>query len=101
MYLLYYIWQRYLQFTDNLINSFGYHLKQFDEETKETAEDSFIKHARQQQIQSTTIGKLLQLYVDINVSDDTTFGEIRKECVFSLMAEDKLRDAAYKYMQLC
>ena len=99
LYLLCYIWQRYLQLTDNLINAFGYHLKQFDEETKETAEEDFTKHARHQQVQSATIGKLLQLYVDKNVSDDTTFGEIRNNYVFSLMPEDALRNTAQQMIQ--
>ena len=99
LYLLCYVWQRYLQLTDNLINAFGYHLKQFDDETKETAEEGFTKHARNQQGQSAIIGKLLQLYVDKNVSDDVTFGEIRKNYAFSLMSEDKLRDAAIQLIQ--
>jgi hypothetical protein len=99
LYLICYVWQRYLQLTDNLINAFGYHLKQFDEETKETASEGFTKHARHQQGQSSAIGKLLHLYVDKNVSDDTTFGEIRKKYAFSLMPEDKLRDTANQLIQ--
>lgn len=99
LYLICYVWQRYLQLTDNLINAFGYHLKQFDEETKETAAEGFTKHARHQQGKSSTIGKLLQLYVDKNVSDDTTFGEIRNKYAFSLMPEDKLRDTANQLIQ--
>jgi len=99
LYLLCYAWQRYLQLTDNLISAFGYHLKRFDEETKETAEEGFTKHARHQQGQSAIIGKLLQLYVDKNVSDDVTFGEIRKIYAFSILSEDKLRDAAIQLIQ--
>lgn len=99
LYLLCYVWQRYLQLTDNLINAFGYHLKRFDEETKETAEEGFIKHSRRQQVQSATIGRLLQLYVDENVSDNTTFGEIRKKFVFPLMPEDALRNTAHQLIQ--
>lgn len=99
LYLICYIWQRYLQLTDNLINAFGYHLKHFDEQTKETAEEGFTKHARNQQGKSSTIGKLLQLYIDKNVSDDTTFGEIRNKYAFSLMPEDKLIDTVNQLIQ--
>jgi len=99
LYIICYIWQRYLQLTDNLINAFGYHLKQFDEQTKETAEEGFTKHARTQQGKSSTIGKLLQLYIDKNVSDDTTFGEIRNKYAFSLMSEDRLRDTVNQLIQ--
>ncbi len=85
--------------TDNLINAFGYHLKLFDEETKETAAENFTKHARHQQVKSSTIGKLLQLYVDKSVSDSTTFGEIRQKHVFLLMPEDDLRNTAHQMIQ--
>lgn len=99
LYLICYVWQRYLQLTDNLINAFGYHLKKFDTQTKETATESFTKHARYQQGQSSTIGKLLQLYVDESVSDEITFGEIRAKYAFSLMPEAKLRDTATQLIQ--
>lgn len=99
LYLICYVWQRYLQLTDNLINAFGYHFKQFDTETKETATESFTKHARYQQGQSSTIGKLLQLYVDESVSDDITFGEIRAKYAFSLMPEATLKDTATQLIQ--
>lgn len=52
LYLLCYVWQRYLQLTDNLISAFGYHLKRFDSETIETAEEGFIKHSRHQQVRN-------------------------------------------------
>lgn len=99
LFLLCYCWQRYLQLTDNLINAFAYHLKRFDVEIKETALEGFTKHARNQQIQSATIGKLLQLYVDKDVGDDITFGEIRKKHAFLLMSEDRLRDTANQMIQ--
>jgi hypothetical protein len=99
LYLICYTWQRYLQLTDNLISAFGYHLKKFDGETKDKAEEGFTKQARHDQVESAIIGKLLQLYVDKKVSDDTSFGEIRKTYAFSLMPEDKLIDTATKLIQ--
>ena len=99
LYLLCYIWQRYLKITENLINAFGYHLKQFDNETKKLAEENFAKHNRHQQVQSLTIGKLLKLYVDKDVTDDMTFGEIRKTYVFPLMSEDKLINTSQQMIE--
>lgn len=98
LYVLCYIWQRYMQLTDNLIDAFGYHLKQFDEETKESAEDNFTDQARHQQGKMPLIGKLLQLYIDKNISDDITFGEIRKKYVFSLMKEEAIYNTAQQML---
>lgn len=99
LYLLCYCWQRYLQITDNLINSFGFHLKQFDDETKLTAMDGLAKHAKNQAGQSLTIGKLLQLFVDKSLSNDTTFGEIREKYVFPLIPEEKLLATSQQMVQ--
>ncbi len=94
LYLLCYTWQRYMQLTDNLVDAFGYHLKQFDSETKESAEDNFTKHSRSQQGKMPIVGKLLHLYVDKNISDNMTFGEIRKKYAFSLMQEEDINKTA-------
>jgi len=99
LYLICYCWQRYLQITDNLINAFEYHLKQFDSEVKETALDSFTKHSRHHQGQLPTIGKLINLYVDENISDDLTFGEIKQKYVFPLMPKDKLSITAKQMIE--
>ena len=94
LYLLCYTWQRYMQLTDNLVDAFGYHLKKFDTEAKGTATDNFTKQSRNQQGKLTVVGKLLQLYVNKNISDNMTFGEIRKKYVFSLMQEEDINKTA-------
>ena len=94
LYLICYTWQRYMQLTDNLAAAFGYHLKQFYDETKENAEDVFTNQSRSQQGKMPLVGKLLQLYVDKNISDDVTFGEIRKKYAFALMQEETLYQTA-------
>ncbi len=94
LYVLCYIWQRYMQLTDNLVEAFRYHFKKFDNETKELAEDTFTKQSRNQQGKTPLIGKLLQLYVDKNISDEMTFGEIRRKYVFSLVPEEALHQTA-------
>lgn len=99
LYLICYCWQRYLQITDNLINAFGYHLKQFDSEVKETALDGFTKHSRHHQGQLPTIGKLINLYVDESISNDLTFGEVRQKYVFPLMPQDKLSITAKQMIE--
>lgn len=46
--------------------AFCYHLRQFDDETRDSATEEYNQYVSQQQNQSTIIGKLLQLYVDDN-----------------------------------
>lgn len=64
LYLLCYTWRRYMQLTDNLVDAFTYHLKQFDDEVKESAEDNFTEQSRSQQGKMSVVGRLLHLYVD-------------------------------------
>jgi len=99
LYILCYIWQRYMQLTDNLVEAFRHHLKRFDDEVKESAEDTFIKHSRSQQGKAPLVGKLLHLYVDKNISDEMTFGEIRKKYVFSLVPEETLNQTAEQMLR--
>jgi hypothetical protein len=99
LYVLGYIWQRYMQLTDNLVEAFRHHLKRFDDEVKESAEDTFTKHSRSQQGKAPLVGKLLHLYVDKNISGEMTFGEIRKKYVFSLVPEVTLHQTAEQMLR--
>jgi hypothetical protein len=90
LYLLCYVWYRYQQISDNPVTAFCYHLRQFDDETKDSAKERYNQHATQQQSQSTTIGKLLKLYVDDSLVDDLSFGEVRNKYVFPLMPKEQL-----------
>jgi hypothetical protein len=42
LYLLCYAWQRYRQLTDNLVDASGYHMKQFEDESKERTNKYFV-----------------------------------------------------------
>jgi TnpA family transposase len=90
LYLLCYIWQRYQQLNDNLIDSFCYHLGQFDEETKEKAKVEFSQHAVSQQNEWIVMKRLAHFFVDDHLSDDTRFGVVR-EHVFRIVSRDELR----------
>jgi hypothetical protein len=94
LYLLCYTWRRYMQLTDNLVDAFTYHLKQFDDEAKESAEENFTEQSRSQQGNMSVVGKLLHLYVDKKISDNMTFGEIRNKYAFSLMQEEDINKTA-------
>lgn len=90
LYLLCYIWQRYQQISDNLIDAFSYHLTQFEDETKEKAKEEFSEHAVRQQNELTTMKQLAHFFIDDHVSDDTHFGAVREQA-FRIVPKEKLR----------
>lgn len=98
LYVLCYVWQRYMQLMDNLVDAFGYHLKRFDKETKQYAKDNFTNQARHQHGKMLLIGKLLQLYIDKNIDNNTSFGEIREKHAFSIMNEEAIYDTIQKLL---
>jgi len=60
LYLLCYVWQRYRQLSDNLVDALGYHLKKLEDETKESANRQAAQaHAEQQQGARQPIGSAL------------------------------------------
>jgi TnpA family transposase len=93
LYLLCYIWQRYQQLVDNLIEMFNHHQKRLDVETKTAADEEFFKKAQEQQKQAESVGKLLYLYVDDALGNDLQFGEIRKKA-FAILPKEQVSQAA-------
>ena len=91
LYLLCYLWQRYQQINDNLVEAFCYHLKQFEDETKEKAEEKFTQYALSQQNEWLMMKRLARFYVDERLSDQLTFGEVRQQ-VFTIVSKDELRN---------
>ena len=89
LYLLCYAWQRYQQFSDNLVDALAYHMKQIEDETKANAEKQISQYQASQQREAPRVGRLLLLYVDDGFDDATSFGEIRKHA-FTIMPKDAL-----------
>ncbi len=93
LYLLCYAWQRYRQFTDNLVDALGYHMKQLEDESKVLANKQFIADLQVRRQQETSrVGRLLLLYVDDAVADTTPFGNVRQRA-FKIMPRDALQTA--------
>jgi hypothetical protein len=99
LYLLCYVWQRYMQLTDNLVAAFGYHLKKFDDKVKESAEIKFSNGVKSQQKQRPIVGQLINLYIDENISDELSFGEVRRNYAFRLMEKESLKNTAQQMTQ--
>ena len=95
LYLLCYAWQRFRQLTDNMVDALGYHTKQFEDLTKELAEEAFIEQQLKRQKESPRLGRLLLLYVDDAYTDATPFGTVRRRA-FKIMPRAKLQLAGQR-----
>jgi TnpA family transposase len=90
LYLLCYVWQRYRQLTDNLVDALGYHMKRLEDESKTRIDKHFIAEQIRRQQETLGIGRLLLLYVDDAVADATPFGDVR-QLAFKIMPKDALQ----------
>ncbi len=95
LYLLCYAWQRYRQLTDNLVDASGYHMKQFEDESKVRANKHFVVEQVRRQQETPQVGRLLLLYVDETVADATPFGDVRRRA-FKIMTKDALQIAGQR-----
>ena len=91
LYLLCYLWLRYQQINDNLVEAFCYQQKKFEEETKEKAEEKFTQYALSQQNEWLIMKCLARFYVDESLPDKLSFGEVRQQ-VFTIVPKDELRN---------
>jgi TnpA family transposase len=90
LYLLCYAWQRYRQLTDNVVEAFGYHTRQLEDDTKAVANQQAVKIHNERQQATPRVGELLLLYVDDSLTDVTPFGTVRHRA-FGIMPEETLR----------
>lgn len=91
LYLLCYIWQRYRQLTNNLVDAFCFHLKQFETEIKFKAKEAHSKHVMSQQEELIVMRRLAKLFVVDELSDDIRFGDVRLKA-FSIIPEEELKE---------
>jgi len=89
LYLLCYAWHRYRQLNDNLVDAMGYHMKKIEAETRSRAEKQFFLAQIERQPDGAKVGRLLLLYVEDEVTDDTLFGEVRNQA-FEIMPKEDL-----------
>src|ERR1035437_8074952 len=89
LYLLCYVWQRYRQLSDNLVDALGYHMKRLEDDTKEIANKQVVQIQAERQQAVPRVGRLLLLYVDDTLDDTTPFGSVRRQA-FSIMPREAL-----------
>jgi hypothetical protein len=95
LYLLCYAWQRYRQLTDNLVDASGYHMKQFEDESKVRTNKHFVAEQVRRQQETPQVGRLLLLFVDERVPDAMPFGDVRQRA-FKIMTQDALETASQR-----
>lgn len=91
LYLICYIWKRYRQLTDNLIDAFYFHLGQFEAEIKTKAKEAHSLHVMGQRVELMVMRQLASLFVVDELSDDLRFGDVRLKA-FSIISEDELKE---------
>ena len=92
LYLLCYIWQRYRQLNDNLIDAFCFHLKQFEDYLKKKARETYTQHVMSQQAELLAIKKVARLFVADDLSDDLRFGDVRNEAFKTIITKERLQE---------
>ena len=91
LYLLCYLSQRYLHLNDNLMDAFCMHLKQFEGELKEKTKEAYAAYAISKQSDSFVMRKLARLFINKELANEISFGEVRKEA-FAIIPEEELRN---------
>jgi len=95
LYLLCYVWLRYRQLTDNLVDALAYHMKQLEDACSAAAKKSFDTEQLRRQQETPQVGRLLALYVDDAVADATPFSDVR-ERAYTIMPRDQLQRVAQR-----
>jgi len=87
-YLLCFISYRYQKVNDNLLNTFIYHVNKLTEEAEEKAKEQMALEKLEGNKNLKNAGKILALFTDDAIPDDTLFGKI-KEKAFTILSKEQ------------
>ncbi|UYX55711.1 hypothetical protein M3Y14_30975 (plasmid) [Bacillus thuringiensis] len=93
IYLLCFIFHRYQRINDNLINSLIYKMRKYNDDILSFAKDQVYTYYTKNQMDFKKVGKVLQVIIDENISENTAFKDIQKR-VFSILDRPKLTELA-------
>jgi len=88
VYLICFILNRYQKINDNLVNTFVYYIRKYMDEAKKMSRELVYEYKMEGNRYVKSVGKVLGLFVDEDIPDDTQFGTV-KEMAFTLMERDK------------
>lgn len=92
LYLLCYIWERYRQLCNNLMDAFCIHLKQFEDSLKIKAKEAHAQHVMSQQTELRSMRRMARYFVSNEVPDETHFGDVRQEVFTTVISKEKLQE---------
>ena len=95
LYLLCYVFKRYQQINDNLVDALDFNVKKLEKDIKEKADSRL---ADDQEKVGKSIARLILLYVDESLSDSMTFGDTRKKA-FEILPKDSIRSIGEKMLK--
>jgi TnpA family transposase len=88
VYLLCFVLNRYQKINDNLVNTFIYYVSNYINEAKKVAKEKVYEYKMEGNKHSKDAGKILDLFIDKNISGKVEFEQVR-EIAFSILAEEK------------
>ena len=95
LYILCYCWKRYQQISDNLVSAFSFFFKQYEDSIIEITKFNFSQHIMSQREEFIALKRLAQLYVDEELSDIISFGEVREKA-FTILSKEELLNKVSK-----
>lgn len=93
VYLLCFVYHRYQQLTDNLIDSFIYHVNQYTVAAKAYAKEAVYLEKSSSHSNLKPAGRLLKFFVNPEYNDQQLFGEIRT-AAFTLLDKTAISHVA-------
>ena len=89
LYLLCFVYSRYQRIKDNLINCLIYFVRKYLDAAKLFAREQVYAQKIEGNNNLSKTGKILDIFVDETISDDTKFGDVKKH-VFSILPQQKI-----------
>lgn len=89
VYLLCFIYHRYQRINDNLIKTFIYYVRKFDDMAKGSTKDTVYALKTEGNKYLNDAGKVLNIFVDDRIPNETSFGEV-KDMAFKILDREKI-----------
>lgn len=89
IFLLCFVYHRYQQRHDNLINSLLYHMRQFTDAAKQAAKEQVYEYRLEQTRDLRKAGQVLKLFTDDAFPPQTPFGEVQARA-FTILGRQRL-----------
>jgi TnpA family transposase len=89
IYLLCFVYHRYQQLHDNLLNSLLYHVRQYTDAAKQAAQERVYEYRLEQTRDLRKAGQVLKLFTDDAIPPQTPFGQVQARA-FAILDRQRL-----------